>query len=204
MIGWVIEMLGVGRREVVAQPPPPPAKLSAAADRLQGSILLGAVADAYGYVVEFRSGDRIAADIANGFGFDLPDSWSYDGIGHVVSDDTQMTLFTGEACCGPSRAAIHWCSPFLVTAGKPISLGMRPRRGPSGVAKDWRVAAAFTSAALPVRPACRLWPAEAGERHGSRSTTPRDVAASCGWLPLCSFRDWNSKRRGRWGVPPLR
>lgn len=98
MIGWVIEMLGVGRREVVAQPSPPPAKLSAAADRLQGSILLGAVADAYGYVVEFRSGDRIAADIANGFGFDRPDSWSYDGIGHVVSDDTQMTLFTGEAC----------------------------------------------------------------------------------------------------------
>lgn len=91
-------MLGGGRRRAEIAQPPPRAELSAAADRLQGSILLGAVADAYGYVVEFRSGDRITADIANGLGFDQPDSWSYDGIGHVVSDDTQMTLFTGEAC----------------------------------------------------------------------------------------------------------
>jgi ADP-ribosylglycohydrolase len=98
MIGWMRGLFGT--RLVVAEPPSavPAPRFSVMADRMQDSIMLGALADAYGYVIEFRSADEIERDIRSGFGFRQPDSWSYDGIGHVVSDDTQMTLFTAEAC----------------------------------------------------------------------------------------------------------
>lgn len=106
MIGRIFGLLtgrGIGKEPALS---PPAAEQSAMADRMQGALLLGAVADAYGYVVEFRSGDQIAADIANGFGFCRSESWLYDGIGHVASDDTQMTLFTAEACLNALRSDV--------------------------------------------------------------------------------------------------
>ncbi len=106
MIGRIFGLLtgrGIGKETALS---PPAAAQSAMADRMQGALLLGAVADAYGYVVEFRSGDQIAADIANGFGFCRSESWLYDGIGHVASDDTQMTLFTAEACLNALRSDV--------------------------------------------------------------------------------------------------
>lgn len=73
-------------------------------DRLQGAVLLGALADAYGYIVEFESAEQIARRRDHGFGFLNPQSWFYEGIGHVASDDTQMTLFTVEACVTALRS----------------------------------------------------------------------------------------------------
>jgi ADP-ribosylglycohydrolase len=110
---------------------------------MQGAILLGAVADAYGYVVEFRSGDQIEADIGNGFGFGRPGSWSYDRIGHVVSDDTQMTLFTAEGCLRAVRSGIplvqsvpdHCRSAYLAWYGTQA----RPFRGGDGLAGNRRL-----------------------------------------------------------------
>lgn len=63
-------------------------------DRIRGSLMAGAVGDALGYTVEFISRDRIIAHYGNRgiTEFDL----SPDGKA-LVSDDTQMTLFTA---CG--------------------------------------------------------------------------------------------------------
>lgn len=63
-------------------------------DRIRGSLMAGAAGDALGYTVEFMSRRSILAQYGNKgiTKFDL----SSDGKA-LVSDDTQMTLFTA---CG--------------------------------------------------------------------------------------------------------
>jgi len=57
-------------------------------DRFRACLLGGALGDALGYPLEFLTREQIAAR----FGTRAPD----DLTGNVVSDDTQMTLFTAE------------------------------------------------------------------------------------------------------------
>ncbi len=64
----------------------------AAASRVFGSMFGGAVGDAFGYAVEFDS----LASIARKFGPRGIETPTLKGGKLVVSDDTQMTLFTGE------------------------------------------------------------------------------------------------------------
>lgn len=71
---------------------------SSLADRMEGCLLLGAVGDAFGYVVEFDVIDTIERKHRGRLKFLDAGKWTYDGIGHVVSDDTQMSLFTAQAC----------------------------------------------------------------------------------------------------------
>jgi ADP-ribosylglycohydrolase len=62
-------------------------------DRFLGCLLGGAIGDALGYPIEFV---RSAAEIAARFGTAPPAELAYHGPA-VVSDDTQMTLFSAEA-----------------------------------------------------------------------------------------------------------
>jgi len=64
------------------------------ADRVYASLLGGAIGDALGYPVEFWSADQIFVAEPGGVRRFLP---TPDGSLGVVSDDTQMTLFTVEA-----------------------------------------------------------------------------------------------------------
>ncbi|MHC5903274.1 ADP-ribosylglycohydrolase family protein [Streptomyces sp. S6] len=65
--------------------------------RVRGCLLGGAVGDALGYPVEFRSLDRIRADHGpRGVTHYVPDGQNVTGR---ISDDTQMTLFTVEGLC---------------------------------------------------------------------------------------------------------
>ncbi len=67
-------------------------------DRFKGSLYLGALGDAFGYVVEFMTTDEIQRKFSGPI--------SFLDVGHIpfldenaeiaVSDDTQMTLFTAE------------------------------------------------------------------------------------------------------------
>jgi ADP-ribosylglycohydrolase len=90
-----------------------PTERSDAVDRMQGCLLLGAVGDAFGYVVEFLDIDAIESRCGGRHRFDEPRKWTYDGLGHVVSDDTQMTMFTAQACAealedgGDMRASLR-------------------------------------------------------------------------------------------------
>jgi ADP-ribosylglycohydrolase len=61
-------------------------------------MLLGAVGDAFGYVVEFDDVSEIARRCGGRHRFHGPRHWTYGGLGHVVSDDTQMAMFTAQAC----------------------------------------------------------------------------------------------------------
>lgn len=76
----------------------PAAVFSSLADRMEGCLLLGAAGDAFGFVVEFDDIDTIERKHRGRLKFLDAGKWTYDGIGHVVSDDTQMSLFTAQAC----------------------------------------------------------------------------------------------------------
>ena len=62
-------------------------------DRIRGSLIGGAAGDALGYAVEFSREDRIFSEYGEG-GIR---SYSLTGGEALISDDTQMTLFTAEA-----------------------------------------------------------------------------------------------------------
>jgi ADP-ribosylglycohydrolase. len=64
---------------------------------MEGSILLGAAGDAMGYVVKFQQVDEIFHQFAGPISFSDPDRWRDHQCGHIVSDDTQMTMFGMEA-----------------------------------------------------------------------------------------------------------
>lgn len=70
----------------------PPALDSAVADRVLGCLYGGAVGDAFGYAVEF---DKLSS-IRGRFGPEGMTEPVYQGGRLIVSDDTQMTLFTAE------------------------------------------------------------------------------------------------------------
>ena len=91
-------------------------------DRIRGSLMAGAAGDALGYTVEFSSRKNILAQYGtNGITrFDL------DSEGKaLVSDDTQMTLFTA---CGMLMG---------VTRGYMRGIGGQPERYVGGAYLDW-------------------------------------------------------------------
>ena len=91
-------------------------------DRVRGSLMAGAVGDALGYTVEFMSRKSILAQYGN-MGitkFDL----ASDGKA-LVSDDTQMTLFTA---CGMLTG---------VTRGYMRGIGGQPEKYVNGAYLDW-------------------------------------------------------------------
>lgn len=67
-------------------------------DRMQGCLLLGAVGDAFGYAVEFESIAAIAVKYGGRLRFRDVAHWADARFGHLVSDDTQMSMFTAQAC----------------------------------------------------------------------------------------------------------
>lgn len=66
-------------------------------DQFQGCLLFGAAGDAFGYGVEFKKTDEIRRMFRGPLEFKNIDHWRKNGK-FIVSDDTQMTLFTAEAC----------------------------------------------------------------------------------------------------------
>lgn len=84
-------------------------------ERFEGCLLGGALGDALGYPVEFRSGSEILLE----YGRKAPaDLIAKEGALALISDDTQMTLFTAE---GMVRAWIRGttrgvCAPQAVVA----------------------------------------------------------------------------------------
>ena len=71
-------------------------------DRYLGCLLGGALGDALGYPVEFV---RSAAEIVRRHGEGAPERLDYAGRPALISDDTQMTLFTAE---GLIRGKLRW------------------------------------------------------------------------------------------------
>ncbi len=70
--------------------------LSPLVDRMHGCIKLGAIGDAYGYVIEFDDIYKIFEQHKGHMRFDDLAAWQ-DSDGRIIaSDDTQMTLFTAE------------------------------------------------------------------------------------------------------------
>ena len=91
-------------------------------DRIRGSLMAGAAGDALGYTVEFMSRKNILAQYGNKgiTTFDL----TSDGKA-LVSDDTQMTLFTA---CGMLMG---------VTRGYMRGIGGQPEKYVDGAYLDW-------------------------------------------------------------------
>lgn len=67
------------------------------ADSLEGCLFLGALGDAFGYTVEFSSINDIERIHGGRIRLEKPSSWDVEET-IMASDDTQMTLFTAEAC----------------------------------------------------------------------------------------------------------
>ena len=91
-------------------------------DRIRGSFIGGAIGDALGYPVEFISRQSILAQYGkNGITkFDLS-----SGGKALISDDTQMTLFTA---CGMLMG---------VTRGYMRGIGGQPEKYVDGAYLDW-------------------------------------------------------------------
>jgi ADP-ribosylglycohydrolase len=73
-----------------------PGLMSPLVDRLQGCIKLGAIGDAYGYVIEFDDIYKIFQRYGGPMQFVDVEAWRDRDGRFIASDDTQMTLFTGE------------------------------------------------------------------------------------------------------------
>ena len=78
-------------------------------DRVLGTLIGGAVGDAFGYAVEFDRLDTITARFGPA---GLVEPVFKDGK-LVVSDDTQMTLFTAAACAGAARSTETVTTDFV-------------------------------------------------------------------------------------------
>ena len=68
-------------------------------ERIRGSLLAGACGDALGYQVEFNSGEQIRSR----FGAAGVREMELHGGLTLISDDTQMTLFTAEGLLNSLR-----------------------------------------------------------------------------------------------------
>lgn len=159
--------------------------------------------DAFGYLVEFDELPRIRARFGPDGLTEFPDGRL------IVSDDTQMTLFTLEGLLEAGlaapvaakvqairRAYLDWYATqrgSRPTATK--ACGAIPSCGPRG---------------RPATPAWGRFGPAAGARSPSRSTTARAAAASCGrplsGLSAPTTRDLLPHRRRRGGAhawPPL-
>ena len=109
---------------------PVDAAQAASADRLLGCLLGGALGDAFGYAVEFDSLEAIRRR----FGPEGIREPVFHAGRLVVSDDTQMTLFTLEGLlravgpdgAGPRRASSRRCAALTSTGSTP-NRGAPPR-----------------------------------------------------------------------------
>ena len=81
----------------------------ARSDRILGCLLGGAIGDALGAPVEFWSSERIAREAPNGVRTYLPSGYG-DTLG-LITDDTQMTLFTLEGLLRAKRDP--WLDPLV-------------------------------------------------------------------------------------------
>lgn len=81
-------------------------------DRFVGCLVGGALGDALGYPIEFT---RAADEIAARFGVSAPFDLDYDGPA-LISDDTQMTLFSAEALVRARQAKAREITPFALGA----------------------------------------------------------------------------------------
>jgi ADP-ribosylglycohydrolase len=90
----------------------PPHTAPDAQDRFLGCLLGGAIGDALGYPIEFA---RSADDIVARFGAAPPAQLAYAGPA-LVSDDTQMTLFSAEAVLRARAAGADSIAPFALGA----------------------------------------------------------------------------------------
>lgn len=99
MIDRLMRMLTPRRHDAEPSESSEAAERAAIRDRMEGCILLGAAGDAMGYVVEFKQVDEIVRQFGGRISFSQPDLWRHRHLGHIVSDDTQMTMFGMEALC---------------------------------------------------------------------------------------------------------
>lgn len=155
-------------------------------DRIRGSLMAGAAGDALGYSVEFMSHKNILSKYGdNGIAkFDL----TIDGKA-LVSDDTQMTLFTANGLL------------MGLTRGCMRGIGGQPENYVDGAYLDWyytqtgkrkqglpriSITLGFETclscliAALPATLACR--PVKACSKVKRCRITARDVVVLCVWL----------------------
>ncbi len=99
-------------------------------DKCRGSLIGGAIGDAFGYPIEFvYSFEAIRAKYDdNGLtAYDLSYPWLHDGIRHtkaLFSDDTQMTLYTAEGILEAHRSGYSLlptiCNAYLAWVGPQI------------------------------------------------------------------------------------
>jgi ADP-ribosylglycohydrolase len=83
-------------------------------DRIEGCLLGGALGDALGYPIEFVGS---ADEIARRFGTAPPARLAYgEGARGLVSDDTQMTLYTAEGLVAARRAGASVATDHLLAA----------------------------------------------------------------------------------------
>lgn len=94
-------------------------------NRLKGCLFLGSLGDAFGYTVEFIKIDEILRTFKGALEFSQTHKWmkpSETGEAQiVVSDDTQMTLFTAEAmirtlnpCLKDEKTGFKWSDASLI------------------------------------------------------------------------------------------
>ena len=170
---------------------------AASTDRLLGCLLGGALGDAFGYAVEFDSLEAIRRR----FGPEGIREPVFHAGRLVVSDDTQMTLFTLEGllrAVGPDgawseegvvaevrRAYLDWLDTQSGAAARAAISRERSRPGQQ-----------CASAAPRGTPACRRCGPAGAARSGARSTAPRAAA------PPCAARRWPSSPACRSGQRP--
>ena len=153
---------------------------AASADRLLGCLLGGALGDAFGYAVEFDSLEAIRRR----FGPEGIREPVFHAGRLVVSDDTQMTLFTLEGllrAVGPD-GSVDRRTAWSRRCAAPTSTGSTRSRGAPRAAssrersRPGRRCATAAPRGTPASPRCG--PAGTA-RSGAPSTTPRAAAAPC-------------------------
>ena len=169
---------------------------AASADRLLGCLLGGALGDAFGYAVEFDSLEAIRRR----FGPEGIREPVFHAGRLVVSDDTQMTLFTLEGllrAVGPDGSVDRGRrrrggAPRLPRLAR-HAIGRAPPRSSRERSHPGRRCATAARRGTPASPRCG--PAGTA-RSGARSTAPRAAA------PPCAARRWPSSPACRPGPRP--
>lgn len=104
-------------------------------DKIRGSLVGGAIGDAFGYPVEFiYSHDEIVAKYGDDgiIEFDKSYSWLEDYLRHyqaLFSDDTQMTLYTAEGLIESEKSGTPIlptiCNAYLAWLGPQIGMKVK-------------------------------------------------------------------------------
>ncbi len=103
-------------------------------DKCRGSLVGGAIGDAFGYPVEFDSFEKIRAKYGDEgiTDYDKSYPWLDDYLRHykaLFSDDTQMTLYTAEGLLEAERSGAPLmptiCNAYLAWLGPQIGMDVR-------------------------------------------------------------------------------